>query len=385
METKDDSCQGLSGIPFKEGISYEEMVSEMDPLPATRKIQDDNKNLRSQIDRLKTQLSDEKFFFNIIASSIERIKPMEIHVPKYNQSDLLIKSPLSAIQLLGDLHTGEKIDPLEMEGFNAYDLEIEKSRMRYLADKTVRWVASKRLFCKIDELVLICLGDNVSGDIHGELVATNLMPTPVQTAEAAFILSDYAAAMSQHFNNVRIEFFAADNHSRTTVKPPAKQAGLNSYNYIVGIIMQERLRNLPNIKFNMHIGMEDVVWVQDTPYLCTHGHQIKGWSGFPWYGADRHISREAFARMQRALQQFNDTVDRYLKDLGGMFHKLAFAHYHVPLNYSKFIVNGSVSGTNEYDHKNGRYSEPCQVAWLVHPKTGEYDWTAFKLRHAKIM
>jgi hypothetical protein len=95
-----------------------------------------------------------------------------------------------------------------------------------------------------------------------------------------------------------------------------------------------------------------------------HGHNIKGWAGIPWYGTDRHIAREAKARRQRPTKNFD---------------KLILGHFHAPLWTPDYIVNGSLSGTSELDHGQGRDAAPCQVAFLVHPKHGEMNRIEFNV------
>ena len=41
------------------------------------------------------------------------------------------------------------------------------------------------------------------------------------------------------------------------------------------------------------------------------------------------------------------------------------------------IVNGSLSGTSEFDHSCGRHASPCQVAYLMHGKHGLFNLVPF--------
>ena len=55
-------------------------------------------------------------------------------------------------------------------------------------------------------------------------------------------------------------------------------------------------------------------------------------------------------------------------------------HWHAPLEHPHYWIGGSVSGTDAYDHKNGRHADPQQVSWFVHPKWGEFDRTCWQLK-----
>jgi len=109
-----------------------------------------------------------------------------------------------------------------------------------------------------------------------------------------------------------------------------------------------------------------VIDVNGMSYLIMHGHQVRGWMGKPYYGFDRKVGREAIKRMRSKLP-------------GVLFDRLVMGHWHEPANTLDWIIGGSLSGTDAYDHKNGRYAPPLQPIWLVHPKHGEFDWTRIEL------
>lgn len=62
------------------------------------------------------------------------------------------------------------------------------------------------------------------------------------------------------------------------------------------------------------------------------------------------------------------------------FDLVVMGHWHAPLEHPYFLIGGSVSGTDAYDHQAGRQAEPQQVSWLVHPRWGEFDRTKWQLK-----
>jgi hypothetical protein len=106
------------------------------------------------------------------------------------------------------------------------------------------------------------------------------------------------------------------------------------------------------------------VVVKGRRYLLLHGHGIYGVAGIPYYGAERRVGKEAIKRMVKKI---------------GAFDRMVMGHFHAPLAHPTFWIGGSAQGTDAYDHSCGRYSEPCQSAWMVHPDKGEYDRTDFRL------
>ena len=121
------------------------------------------------------------------------------------------------------------------------------------------------------------------------------------------------------------------------------------------------LNDVKNIEFNIELAHQSVVNIEGTVYLCEHGNTIKGWAGTPWYGLDRKVGMEARRIMVKSG-----------------FDKIIIQHFHTPLNTQYYMVGGSLSGTSEYDHTCGRYSIPCQCAWLLSSKFGEFNWCSFK-------
>lgn len=145
-------------------------------------------------------------------------------------------------------------------------------------------------------------------------------------------------------------------------------------NYLVGYMMSLFLEKHTNIEFNLHAMHEKVVRVLNINYLLMHGHGIRAWMGIPWYGIERRVAKESTARQNIIM---ND-VQR-AKDVG--FHKIVHGHFHTPFDGGLYSCGGSVSGTDAFDHQNGRYSQPSQSAWMVHEKYGEFNRINFQLKH----
>src|SRR6266581_4307027 len=87
----------------------------------------------------------------------------------------------------------------------------------------------------------------------------------------------------------------------------------------------------------------------------------------------------ASGKKQSAMQAMMDTVrgfENYQKDVG--FDYMSVGHWHVPGVVSgNILINGSLSGTDEFDHGCGRHAPPAQVSFLVHPKHKIFGWTAW--------
>jgi hypothetical protein len=309
-------------------------------------------------------------FFQALAKELRPIEPI-----RYIYKKSKIKgSPVTAVMQISDTHMGAVQVAEEIENFNLFNPDVCRDRQIAYAKKFIDWIELHRTVYNIPEASVLVTGDLISGDIHLELQVTNAFPVPVQCVRSAEVLSEQIALISPYFKKVIVHFIVADNHGRLTKKPQAKEEGYNSYNYIVGNLAKLYLQRFDNVEFNIYPMLEKVIQVSTRQYLISHGHNIKGWMGIPWYGVERHVGREAMTRMEIIMNELSR-----MKEIG--FHKYVFGHYHTPFDHPHYSCCGSVSGTDAYDHKAGRHADPSQSSWLVHPKHGEFNRINFNLKY----
>jgi hypothetical protein len=346
--------------------TLEDIKKKIDPDEEIVDLRDQVKALNKRLKEYKKEHGSLKTFFRNVGEFIVSIdpSPMEYSPPEKKAT---VTNPVTAVFQISDNHMGMVQDADEVEGFNSYNPEICVNRSMFFMKQGVEWVDLHRSNYTVNEARVICTGDNISGDIHRELSITNAFPTPVQVVRSGILIADQICYLAPHFSEIIVEFICEDNHGRLTKKPQSKQAGYNTLNYLVGFIARERLAQIENVTFNLYPMLQKVIDVQDRRYLVTHGHSIRSWAGHPWYGWDRKLGREAVKRMKAQLH---------------MFDAIIAGHFHTPLVTPGWMLGGSVSGTDAYDHKNARYSPPSQAAWLVHKKWHEFDRTDFDLTGA---
>jgi len=310
-------------------------------------------------------------FFRQLNAAIEPIDPLPSEY-KPRVGTRKTAGVCAAVMQSTDGHHGEQQEASEVEGFGEFSPEIGEQRQLGFARDVVEWVELHRHSYEVPELHHLVTGDMISGDIHDELRITNAWPSPVQAIRAGALLARQVEITAPHFEHVVVEFIVADNHSRLTAKPQAKEAGLNSLNYVVGHYAKALLADHANVEFNIYPQHEQVVHVLNRQYLICHGHDVRGWMGMPWYGIERKMGRESMARLQVIMEDIGRA-----REVG--FHRYVFGHWHVPVDLPLYMASGSVSGTNAYDHQQGRHARPSQSAWLVHPEHAEIDRTNFTL------
>jgi hypothetical protein len=310
-------------------------------------------------------------FFRAIRSAIEPIKPTPSEY-KPRKGRTKIATPCAAVAHITDGHMGAVQAASEIEGFCAYSPEIARARQLGFIRSFCEWAELHRHAYTIDDAYVLVTGDLISGDIHEDLRVTNAFPSPVQAVRAGMLLAEQIAIMAPNFQRVFVRFISEDNHARLTKRPQAKEAGLNTLNYVVGEIAKAYLRDLGAVDFVLSPMYETVVNVHGRQYLISHGHGVQGWAGVPWYGIERKVGKESVARMQVIMQDIGRA-----KSIG--FHKYVFGHWHTPFNMPLYACGGSPMGTDALDHKEGRFARPSQKAWMVHPQHGEFDWIDFQL------
>ena len=347
-------------MPEQKGISGKELKSKHSEEVEELHRQLSNKdNILENYKRSHGQL---EVFFNRVLSAVSPIAPL---ISNFKEKSTSAKSRVDAVFHVTDSHMGSVQEADEIEGFNEFCPEICDQRNKAFIRRGVEWVKLHRNAYDVKVCHVLFTGDLISGDIHDELRVTNAFPAPEQVVRAAQSHAIQLALLAANFEKVIVEFITEDNHARLTKKPQAKEAGKNTFNYLVGRMLELYVSKHDNIEFNLHPMNEKVIHVLNRNYLIKHGHGIKAWMGIPWYGIERSVARESMQDIQRA------------KDIG--FHKMIFGHFHTPIDHWLYSCGGSVSGTDAYDHQAGRYSPPSQSAWLVHPKYGEFNRVNFNL------
>ena len=358
LEGSDDAVEpeSVEWDNEKDSCGYEE--SEGDKILALMR---ENSLLRTRVRKASIESGSRSLFLDDVLSEVRSIRPQPL---RFSLEKGDSKKKVTEVWHWTDWHIGEVVLPDEIENLNSFNYEVAKSRVSTFVRKSLDWTRLHRNNYTVDELVIICTGDMISGDIHDELTRTNEFPLPEQCLKAGQLIAEAVAAAAPCFKRVRVEYICADNHSRLTKKPQAKQAGINSVNYLVGKISQLMLKEHRNVRFNLYPVVYQLVKVQDMKYLCCHGNNIRSFGSIPRAGMQKLVGQEAFYRMK--------------KDTDLYFDKLLLGHYHSASFDQTTIMGSSLSGVNEYDRNCGRMGMPSQTAWFVYEKY-EFDWTEFFL------
>jgi len=255
--------------------------------------------------------------------------------------------------LWSDWHIGETISK-EETGTNAFSIAIASKRIKRLIADTARRIK----LVKPSKVVIFGLGDYISGNIHQELLEGAEQGVTEQTEQAGLFLAQAFNAITDCTRRpVHFYGLSTDNHGRLTKKPQFKGRYKSNLSYLSLQYAKISLHPARRDKFKIIKPISTVIPLEEkegepaTNILITHGDHIKSYSTLPYYGMERYRSRELFHR-------FHST--------GNGFDFLFLGHFHVPaLIGSNVVVNGSLSGTSEFDAARGYYSQPAQVSLLL--------------------
>lgn len=345
-------------------VDLSELKETVRPPERVLALQAERDTLAAAFQEYKREHGQLEQMLNEVLAALPAITPQ---APVYKRpKSLKVNKGVAVVLHVTDAHHGATQDADEIEGFGCYSPELSRARQFGFVRDVLDWVELHRATYDVAEARFLVTGDLISGDIHRELQVTNAFPTPRQAVEAADILSMQVATAAPHFEKVIVDIITDDNHGRLSIKPQAKEAGFNNWMYVVANMTKTLLGGIGNVSCNVHAMNQKVVAVAGRRYLLCHGHDVMGWAGFPYYGIERRVAREAIKRMN------GPDFTR--------FDKVVMGHWHAPLEHPNFLIGGSVSGTDAYDHKQGRHSPPQQVSWMVHPVWGEFDRTCWWLK-----
>ena len=359
---------------LKQGaISGDELRNQLD-----EQVQELHHQLREKdrvLENYKRARGKQEILIQRITNNIAPVTPLPA---QYQPEKRRTKKKVIACMQASDMHMGAVQNADEIEGLNEFNPLICYRRCMGFSDSALRYIQTLRHAYTINELHWFDTGDNTSGDIHRDLIVTNAFPSPVQVVEAARVKAFQISYLAPFFERIIVHFISADNHSRLTKKPQAAEAGVNSLNYLVGVMLEQYMEKHDNVEVRVYPVTEKVIRVANYNYLALHGHTVLGWMGVPWYGLERKVGKESTSRLAAIMRQQNEKVLEMARKIG--FHKMLHGHFHVKFNGELMRCSASVQGTTTLDHEHGRFSEPSQPCWLIHPEHGEFADTNFQLR-----
>lgn len=360
-------CQNLApwrGRSFHAIVSKAQEIGYQAPLRAA-KIPDTatRETYVSEITRLQKALEKHEIFTREFEANLKEsigILPA-LKLPKRIPLSRKQGEPHTALLLIGDVHVGEAFERKDISSMGyAYNFETFCERANLLVEKVKLLTDINRAHGRVDNLVILFLGDIVEGEeiYPGQ---RNKIDKRVldQTVLGAEVLAQSVAELSGHFRNVRC-LAVWGNHGRMG-KDYAEDQNFDRLAYI---LMKLRLREIKNLKFftsksyRMAFelpeleqgGLDNFTWV------VWHGDDVRGYMSLPYYDFERTSAK--------LVQLANIPINYFVI---GHHHR----HAEIDIPHGRLIINGSWVGTSPFSSSKMKTGSPAsQNFYILHPEYG---------------
>lgn len=315
--------------------------------------------LREENKRLKTELASQRRDEITRAQVWEHVTGLtqaKVEPPKWLARKGKHKGLLGVpIALWSDWHWGEVVRATEVNGANAYNLEIAHERAQRLTN-TVIELLKQHIGGQYDGIVVALAGDMVSGDIHEELSKTNEQAIMPVVVDLYGVLITAITRMADEFGAVYVPCVTG-NHGRNTKKIQAKERWATSFDWLVYALLAKHFASDKRVTI-------DAAQASEIDFRV-YGHRYKLVHGDGWLGGDGQIGPAGPTIRGRKRKQARDT------SMGRGFDTLCCGHWHSLMQLPTLVVNGSLKGMDEYSlGRDFDYELPAQALWLTHPEHG---------------
>lgn len=346
----------MYGIHVPEVSSTDVKTVDPETVPDELAVMRDRvTELESQIKASRANSLDEEYVKRKIIGLSESMSgvappPWVLQAPK--RVDL----PGVPSVMWSDWHWGETVFPAQINGVNAFNLEVAHKRARTLLEKTIYLLNNYEVRPEYPGIVVNLGGDMLSGDIHDELKESNDVPNMVALLDLFGVLTKMLETLADEYGQLFVPCVAG-NHGRNTKKPQAKNRAFTNFDWLLYQFLAKRFENDARIRFFIPDGPDASYRVYSHRYLLTHGDQFRGGDGI--IGALGPITRG-----HKKKQARNSAID-----LG--FDTMILGHWHQYIPMLDTIVNGSLKGYDEYAQSNNfNFQLPIQALWTTHHRLG---------------
>jgi hypothetical protein len=237
--------------------------------------------------------------------------------------------------VLSDFQAGEVIKPAELDGMNAYNIDIFHERYRLAIEKTIEFATHHVGAAEFPGCQYWQLGDVISGGLHFDLSETDDLPS-VPSIRAVFQAEcEGIKQLRARFKRVHVVRING-NHDRTTPKPRSKnQAGL-SFGTLLSWWLQTAFEGDPNVTFHVPASPDALVRVFDWNVVLQHGDRMGSSGGKGFIGTEATILR-GHHQMFKSWSDGGQTPDM-----------ICSGHYHTETKTVRGYGNGSLAGYSQY-------------------------------------
>lgn len=285
-----------------------------------------------------------------IKGTAEAFPPVK--VKQYSKPASTSTSPITAVASLTDLHIGEFVDGEQMNGMNSYNFDVFNKRLYGWTSQVINLINLRRSYTDVHKLVVPMLGDMVNGEIHNELIRTNLDHAMGQMARGANLIAQSLMTFAQHVSEVEVPCVIGNHHRLSKeIYYKDKYVGWDYmlYQWVAALCKQQT-----NIKFHIPKSFYTIIEVEGNKILIHHGDGMRSSNG--------------------SMQKQVDALRQALATQSLFFDSMMIGHYHhvdeIDIGTGPAIMCGCMKGTDEYALVHGLASAASHVLTFWHPKHG---------------
>jgi predicted phosphodiesterase len=310
--------------------------------------------LRSELAEAKTRADTAEALREWVGTA--KLELAELQLPKWISAPKAAGAPGVPTVQLSDFHWGERVDPAQIGGINAFNLAIAQRRLKTVisgAIKLARILDPERRYPGVNVQLL---GDMISGNIHEELQATNEINTMPTVLDLYRNLVPAIRLLADEFGHVFVACVGG-NHGRDTKKTWAKDRNHTSFDWLLYQFMALAFADDKRVQFYIPDGSDGLYRVYGLRYLITHGDQFK--AGDSIIGPIGPITRGEQKKLARNVA------------VGHEYDVMCFGHWHKRMLSSRLRGNSTLKGYDEYAAQgNFGFEPPSQNFWITHPDHG---------------
>jgi hypothetical protein len=362
-KTRAANSLGISRSTYKERLSIAALrgFSANGPIKSGTDIVRE----RSQLDSLRRQLHDAQK--ELIAAQDLRTGILGLGEPiisKINPPSTKRgkRNGRSAILHVSDIQYGEFIDPAEIDGVNAYSVDIANARIDRLFHYVARLLEADRHGDPVERIHLCLGGDMVSGSLHEELAKTDELPELPSARQVAARLAGNIKELRRRIEAPINIYSVPGNHGRLTHKPESKGHVLNNLDTLVAWFVEAALADDKGISVRYGESVDLLFDVYGFPFLLTHGDRMggRGGGGTGFIGPIGAISKGH-------QKLYMDYAAR-----GVTLYKILTAHYHTAVETVHGYGNSALAGWSQFARDFRMTPEPAtQNLLIIHQEHGE--------------
>lgn len=265
----------------------------------------------------------------------------------------------SCVLHLSDGHHDSIILPHRVQNFERHDFNIAMARGENLVDSICDFTQNRMVGFNFETLYILAYGDATSGEIHRAVENSHFKNMMRNSLAIGQFHAQMYRDLSEWFSEVKIVYLSGNHSRRKEVKIKDYLAAWDSWDYLIAETARAYCRDLWNVEFLIPDSFSAVIDINGFNFHCSHGDDVKSWSGIPWYGIERKTRR-----LMALNSAHGRKIDYYCM---GHFHSLGMQQ----ALKGETIINGAWIGTDPYAfNKLDSYNEPMQFLHGVHEKRG---------------